>query len=79
MKLGFCMWKISMQAILRGHFPSFLNSLFLRINHLWLFPLKQAFHTPNVILYITYSEVVTKIYCALKIEEILNLTIFFSL
>ena len=56
MKLGFCMWKISMQIILRGHFPSVLNSLFLRINHLWLFLLKQAFHIPDVNLYKTFEN-----------------------
>ena len=45
-----------MQAILRGHFPSFLNSIFLRINHLRLFPLKQVFHTLGVTLYKTYVK-----------------------
>ena len=45
-----------MQAILRGYFPSFLNSLFLRVNYLWLFPLKKAFHALDVTLYKTYVK-----------------------
>ena len=45
-----------MQAIFRGHFSSFLNSIFLRINHLGLFPLKQTFHTLDVTLYEAYVK-----------------------